>query len=203
VFLDVLAWAFNPLVERSNRSRPTIHLKAYRQCRSFFRLLKIPGIMTGSCLEKLFNRGVIINLAKDYFDLNRFVVAQKQDYAIALDELTQGKKYSHWMWYIFPQIKGLGRSHIAQKYAIRNAEEARAYLAHPILGTKLIECCEVLLGLNSGYTVSEIFGFPDDLKLKSSMTLFASVSAEDSVFHQVVNQYFDGEFDSKTVDIMM
>jgi len=143
-----------------------------------------------------------MNLAKDYFDLNRFVVAQKQDYAVALDELTQGKKYSHWMWYIFPQIEGLGHSHIAQKYAISNAEEAKAYLADSVLGARLVECCEVLLNLDSSYTASEIFGFPDDLKLKSSMTLFASASKSGSVFHQVVNQYFDGEFDSKTIDIL-
>ena len=144
-----------------------------------------------------------MKINEDPYDLNRFVQAQKQDYAIALDELTQGKKYSHWMWYIFPQIEGLGRSHIAQKYAIRNTDEAKTYLADLVLGARLVECCEVLLDLDSSYTASEIFGFPDDLKLKSSMTLFASVSAEDSVFHQVVNQYFDGEFDSKTVDIMM
>ena len=143
-----------------------------------------------------------MNLATDSFDLNRFVVAQKQDYAVALDELTQGKKYSHWMWYIFPQIEGLGHSHIAQKYAIRNIDEAKAYLVHPVLGKRLLECCEVLLGLDGSHTASEIFGFPDDLKLKSSITLFAKVSAEDSVFHQVVNQYFDGEFDSKTIEIL-
>jgi uncharacterized protein (DUF1810 family) len=144
-----------------------------------------------------------MKINEDPYDLNRFVQAQKQDYATALDEITQGQKYSHWMWYIFPQIEGLGRSHIAQKYAIRNTDEAKAYLADLVLGARLVECCEVLLDLDSSYTASEIFGFPDDLKLKSSMTLFASVSAEDSVFHQVVNQYFDGEFDSKTVDIMM
>jgi uncharacterized protein (DUF1810 family) len=143
-----------------------------------------------------------MNINEDPYDLNRFVQAQKQDYAIALDELTQGKKYSHWMWYIFPQIEGLGRSHIAQKYAISNAAEAKAYLADSVLGARLVECCEVLLNLDSSYTASEIFGFPDDLKLKSSMTLFASVSEEDSVFHQVVNQYFDGEFDSKTIDLL-
>jgi uncharacterized protein (DUF1810 family) len=143
-----------------------------------------------------------MNLATDSFDLNRFVVAQKQDYAVALDELTQGKKYSHWMWYIFPQIEGLGRSHIAQKYAISNVEEAKAYIAHPVLGKRLLECCEVLLDLDSSYTASEIFGFPDDLKLKSSMTLFAKVSAKDSVFHQVIEHYFDGEFDSKTINLI-
>ena len=143
-----------------------------------------------------------MNLATDSFDLNRFVVAQKQDYAVALDELTQGKKYSHWMWYIFPQIEGLGHSHIAQKFAIRNINEAKAYLVHPVLGARLIECCKVLLNPDSNYTASEIFGFPDDLKLKSSITLFASISEEYSVFHQVVNQYFDGEFDSKTINIL-
>jgi uncharacterized protein (DUF1810 family) len=140
-----------------------------------------------------------MNLVTDSFGLNRFVVAQKQDYAIALDELTQGKKHSHWMWYIFPQIEGLGRSHIAQKYAISNIVEAEAYLEHSVLGARLVECCEVLLGLDSGYTASEIFGFPDDLKLKSSMTLFASVSKGGSVFHQIIENYFDGEFDSKTI----
>jgi len=143
-----------------------------------------------------------MNINKDPYDLNRFLQAQKQDYAIALDEITQGKKYSHWMWYIFPQIKGLGRSHIAQKYAISNVEEAKAYLADSVLGARIVECCEVLINLDSSYTASEIFGFPDDLKLKSSMTLFAKVSEKDSVFHQVVNQYFDGEFDSKTIEIL-
>ena len=143
-----------------------------------------------------------MKINKDPYDLNRFVQAQKQDYAIALDELTQGKKYSHWMWYIFPQIEGLGRSHIAQKYAISNAEEAKAYIAHPVLGKRLLEFCEVLLDLDSSYTASEIFGFPDDLKLKSSMTLFAKVSAKDSVFHQVIEHYFNSEFDSKTINLI-
>jgi uncharacterized protein (DUF1810 family) len=106
------------------------------------------------------------------------------------------------MWYIFPQIEGLGRSYIAQKYAIRNTEEARAYLAHPILGIRLIECCKVLLDLDGGYTASEIFGFPDDLKLNSSMTLFSSVSGGVSIFHQVIDQYFDGDLDNNTVKIL-
>jgi len=145
---------------------------------------------------------VFVTLEEDLFNLNRFVDAQRLDYAVALDEITQGKKYSHWMWYIFPQIEGLGRSHIAQKYAISNAEEAKAYLAHPVLGLRLLECCEVLLGLGSSYTASEIFGYPDDLKLKSSMTLFASISEEGSVFHQIIEHYFAGEFDSKTIEIL-
>ena len=143
-----------------------------------------------------------MTLEEDLFNLNRFVDAQRLDYAVALDEITQGKKYSHWMWYIFPQIQGLGRSHIAQKYAISNAVEARAYLTHPVLGVRLLECCEVLLNLDSDYTASEIFGFPDDLKLKSSMTLFASISEEGSVFHQIIEHYFAGEFDSKTIEIL-
>jgi len=140
-----------------------------------------------------------MKINEDPYDLNRFVQAQKQDYATALDEITQGQKYSHWMWYIFPQIEGLGRSHIAQKYAISNAEEAKAYLADSVLGARLVECCEVLLNLDSSYTASEIFGFPDDLKLKSSMTLFASISKSGSVFQQIIENYFDGEFDSKTI----
>ena len=143
-----------------------------------------------------------MKINKDPYDLNRFVQAQKQDYAIALDEITQGQKYSHWMWYIFPQIEGLGRSHIAQKYAISNAEEAKAYIAHPVLGKRLLEFCEVLLDLDSSYTASEIFGFPDDLKLKSSMTLFAKVSAKDSVLHKVIEHYFNSEFDSKTINLI-
>ncbi len=143
-----------------------------------------------------------MKINEDPYDLNRFVQAQKQDYAVALDELTQGQKYSHWMWYIFPQIEGLGRSHIAQKYAIRNTDEAKAYLADLVLGARLVECCEVLLGLDSSYTASEIFGFPDDLKLKSSMTLFTSVSEDNSVFHQIIEHYFDGDLDSKTIEII-
>ena len=143
-----------------------------------------------------------MKINEDPYDLNRFVQAQKQDYATALDEITQGQKYSHWMWYIFPQIEGLGRSHIAQKYAIRNAEEAKAYLADLVLGARLVECCKVLLGLDSSHTASEIFGFPDDLKLKSSMRLFANVSNDDSIYHQVIEHYFDGEFDQKTTNIL-
>jgi uncharacterized protein (DUF1810 family) len=142
-----------------------------------------------------------MNLPLDSYDLKRFVEAQKRDYAIALDEISQGQKHSHWMWYIFPQIKGLGHSYIAQKYSILNAEEASTYLAHLVLGTRLIECCEVLISLD-GYTASEIFGYPDDLKLKSSMTLFASVSEGDSVFNQVIEKYFDGEIDMNTVNLL-
>ena len=143
-----------------------------------------------------------MNINEDPYDLARFILAQKRDYVIALDELTQGKKYSHWMWYIFPQTQGLGRSHIAQKYAILNIDEAKAYLSHPVLGARLIECCKVLLNLDSNYTASEIFGFPDDLKLKSSMTLFASASEGSSVFHQVVENYFNADLDSKTIEIL-
>ncbi|HIF29915.1 MAG TPA: DUF1810 domain-containing protein [Candidatus Marinimicrobia bacterium] len=143
-----------------------------------------------------------MNTSKDPYCLNRFVLAQKQDYAIALDELSQGKKHSHWMWFIFPQVKGLGRSYTAKKYAISNATEAKCYLVHPVLGKRLVECCEVLLGLDSSYTASEIFDFPDNLKLKSSITLFASISKDNSVFHQIIKCYFDSELDSKTVEIL-
>jgi len=142
-----------------------------------------------------------MNSTVDIFDLDRFINAQKRDYSIALNELSQGHKYSHWMWYIFPQINGLGRSDIAQKYAIRNEAEVKAYLAHSILGKRLVECSEVLLSLN-GFLASDIFGYPDDVKLRSSMTLFANYSECNSVFHQVIENYFDGKFDEKTIKIL-
>ena len=145
---------------------------------------------------------VIMSLATDPFDLNRFVDVQRRDYIVALDELTQGLKRSHWMWYIFPQIQGLGYSYIAQKYAIRNTKESLAYLAHPVLGNRLVRCCEVLLSLDGDPLAYDIFGHPDDLKLKSSMTLFASVSEGDSVFQQVIDSYFNGDSDDRTIDIL-
>lgn len=136
------------------------------------------------------------------YDLARFVHAQRRDYIIALDGLSQGAKYSHWMWYTFPQIDGLGHSYVVQKCSIRNIAEARAYFVHLVLGKRLIECCEVLLGLGEAYTASEIFGYPDDIKLKSSMTLFANISESNSIFHQIINRYFQGEMDNKTLEIL-
>ena len=133
-------------------------------------------------------------------DLERFVTAQERDYEIALREVQDGCKRSHWMWYIFPQIKGLGHSKTAQYYAIQNAEEAAAYLTHPILGKHLQEMCIALLGLPTS-DAQKVFGYTDSLKLRSSMTLFYHVSHY-FVFKRVLNKFFDGELDQKTISIL-
>lgn len=137
----------------------------------------------------------------DSFDLSRFVQAQQGVYTQALSELQRGRKASHWMWFIFPQIKGLGSSPMAERYAIKNQDEARAYLKHSILGARLSECCEALLH-HHDLTASQIFGYPDDMKLRSSMTLFALVAGDDSVFKRVLDRYFDGQPDGKTLDLV-
>jgi uncharacterized protein (DUF1810 family) len=137
----------------------------------------------------------------DRFDLNRFVQAQEEVYQRALAELKLGRKRSHWMWFIFPQINGLGFRSTAKFYAIKNKEEARAYLDHPFLGKRLRECAEALLKIE-GKSAAEIFGYPDNLKLRSSMTLFAGASAADSVFSRVLDQYFEGEPDQRTLDLL-
>ena len=131
-------------------------------------------------------------------DLSRFLKAQEHDYAQALREIQSGRKRSHWMWYIFPQIQGLGFSSTAQYYAIRDLEEAKAYLAHPVLGTRLKEISSALLDLDE-LSVSEIFGYPDDLKLRSSMTLFRLADLDCEIFEQVLEKYYDGEPDDRTV----
>ena len=120
----------------------------------------------------------------DPFNLERFKLAQKDVYARVIGELRSGKKRTHWMWYIFPQISGLGTSEISQRYSIKSREEVQAYLAHPVLGARLLECSNAILGVE-GRTASEIFGYPDDIKLKSSMTLFAAIAGKDSVFIKV------------------
>jgi len=128
-------------------------------------------------------KSLMANLTKenDRFDLNRFVEAQEEIYPRALAEIKLSRKRSHWMWFIFPQIDGLGHSSTARLYAIKSKEEAKAYLDHPVLGKRLIECSEALLKIK-GKSAEEIFGYPDDLKLRSSMTLFASVSEPDPIF---------------------
>jgi uncharacterized protein (DUF1810 family) len=131
-------------------------------------------------------------------DLQRFIEAQAEDFATALSEIQRGRKHSHWMWYIFPQIDGLGLSAMSKRYAIRNLDQARAYLAHPVLGPRLVRCCEAALEVQ-GRSAHEIFGSPDDMKLRSSATLFAQVSAPRSVFHQVLEKYFDGKVDTATL----
>lgn len=136
----------------------------------------------------------------DPFGLSRFLAAQAGIYDQALSEIEQGSKRSHWMWFIFPQFIGLGNSDYAVKYAIRSLDEARAYLEHPLLGPRLRESAKACFAVE-GKTASEIFGYPDDLKLRSSMTLFAQVSDTGSVFHQVLDKYFDGLPDSRTLEL--
>jgi uncharacterized protein (DUF1810 family) len=134
----------------------------------------------------------------DPYDLERFVGAQKQDYARALAEIMNGRKRSHWIWYIFPQIDGLGSSAMSRRYAIKSQAEARAYLDHVVLGPRLLACVEALLGLE-GRSIEQVFGFPDDRKLRSCATLFAAVSPSGSVFHRLLEKYFQGEPDGATL----
>jgi uncharacterized protein (DUF1810 family) len=137
----------------------------------------------------------------DPFDLNRFVEAQESVYGQALTELRRVRKESHWMWFMFPQLDGLGSSSTAKFYAIKSLEEAKAYLDHQLLGPRLLECCNVLLKCKEK-SASEIFGFPDDLKLRSSMTLFAQVSQSDSVFARLLGRYFGGQLDQRTLELL-
>ena len=135
----------------------------------------------------------------DPYDLQRFVAAQDTGgiYDHATAELRSGRKTSHWMWFIFPQIAGLGRSQMAQAYAITSLAEARAYLAHPVLGPRLTECAAILTGL-SGRTAAQIFGEVDAMKLRSSMTLFHYAAPGEPVFRQALDQYFAGAPDPAT-----
>ena len=137
----------------------------------------------------------------DAFDLDRFVRAQAQVYDDALDEILDGRKTSHWMWFVFPQLAGLGRSETAQRYAIRGLDEAHAYLAHPLLGERLRECTQALLRLE-GRSAHEIFGSPDDMKLHSSLTLFSLVAEPGSAFEKALGQYFDGVRDQATLRLL-
>lgn len=137
----------------------------------------------------------------DPFDLARFISAQEGLYDSVLSELRSGKKRSHWMWFVFPQIAGLGHSSTAVRFAIKSREEAQHYLHHPILGTRLLECADLLLAIK-GRTLSEIFGFPDDQKLKSSMTLFASIAEPNSVFVRVLEHYCHGQRDERTIQLL-
>ena len=137
----------------------------------------------------------------DPYNLQRFLTAQAEDFRRALEELNRGRKESHWIWYIFPQVAGLGHSSMAQKYAIQSREEAVAYLNHPVLGARLNQCCEALLK-HEDKKVQDIMGFPDDLKLRSSMTLFAVVSTEDSIFHKVLDAFYSGRMDERTIALL-
>jgi uncharacterized protein (DUF1810 family) len=137
----------------------------------------------------------------DTNSLDRFVLAQEGTFDTAFDEVSRGRKQTHWMWFIFPQIQGLGFSEFAKYYAIKDLEEATNYLSHPVLGSRLIKISEELLN-NHDRSANAIFGSPDDLKLRSSMTLFAAVPGADPVFQKVIDQFFDGESDKKTQRIL-
>jgi uncharacterized protein (DUF1810 family) len=137
----------------------------------------------------------------DPHKLSRFVHAQANDYDQALSELRSGRKQSHWMWYIFPQFDGLGFSSTSKRYSIKSPAEAEEYLAHPVLGPRLIECAEAVLGV-TGRSAHEILGSPDDVKLKSCATLFACVSPAGSVFERLLDKYYAGERDRKTLSLL-
>jgi uncharacterized protein (DUF1810 family) len=140
-------------------------------------------------------------MTRDPFNLARFLEAQTQDYTKALAEIRSGTKRSHWMWYVFPQLQGLGSSATSRHYAIRSAQEAQAYLDHPILGPRLLECARAVLANRAG-SAEDIFGSTDAVKLRSSATLFASVSAPDSLFQQLIDRYFGGEPDELTLQLL-
>jgi len=136
--------------------------------------------------------------SSDPFDLERFVQAQSPVFAEVCAELDRGSKTSHWMWFVFPQLRQLGRSAMARHYGLAGLNEARAYLAHPLLASRLRDCCERLLALPPGRTALEVFGATDEMKLRSSMTLFAAVRAGDSVFSAVLDRFFAGQRDPLT-----
>lgn len=138
---------------------------------------------------------------KDPHNLKRFLEAQNPLYPRVKAELRSGQKTGHWMWFIFPQLRGLGRSPMANEYGISSREEALAYLQHPILGERLRECTRLVHSVE-GRSVNEIFGYPDDLKFRSSMTLFANVSPQDQIFKHALEKFFEGEPDRLTLQLL-
>ena len=137
-------------------------------------------------------------MANDRFQLQRFVDAQRGAYPTVLGELRAGRKRGHWMWFVFPQIAGLGRSMMAQEFALSSLDEAVAYLAHPVLGPRLRECTALVAGVE-GRSIAEILGYPDDMKFRSSMTLFARAAPDDPIFAACLQKYFAGEPDPLTL----
>ena len=134
----------------------------------------------------------------DPFDLQRFVDAQEPIYGTVIEELTAGRKRSHWMWFIFPQLRGLGSSPTAVRFAISSVDEARAYLDHELLGARLRECAGLVARIE-GRSAEEIFGWPDDMKLRSSMTLFAHAANDNAEFVAVLEKFYGGEEDPATL----
>lgn len=137
----------------------------------------------------------------DQYNLSRFIEAQETTYEVAMLELARGRKDSHWIWYVFPQIEGLGKSDTAKLYSIKSLEEGRVYLEHPVLGPRLVEACEILLNLKNA-SMNKVMGFPDDLKLLSSMTLFENISGENSIFTKIIKVYFDNNRDENSLRII-
>lgn len=135
------------------------------------------------------------------YDLERFIQAQQRDFETALGEIKNGQKQSHWIWYIFPQVAGLGNSVMAKKYAIASKAEAVAYLQHEVLGQRLQQCAQALLQY-SDKSINSIMGFPDDLKLKSSMTLFTAISPPHNLFAKVLDTFYGGEVDEATIKFL-
>ena len=140
-------------------------------------------------------------MTDDLFSLQRFVDAQENIYSAVCSELQSGMKRSHWMWFIFPQIAGLGSSPTAQHFAISSLDEAKAYLQHPVLGPRLIECTD-LVNQISGRSIHDIFGYPDDMKFRSSMTLFAKAASDNTTFRQALQKYFAGRDDDRTLELL-
>jgi uncharacterized protein (DUF1810 family) len=134
----------------------------------------------------------------DPYNLQRFVDAQRSAYETVCAELRAGRKHSHWMWFIFPQIEGLGSSEMAHRFAISSLEEAKAYLEHPVLGARLRECSRLVADVD-GRSVEQIFGYPDDMKFRSSMTLFGRATPDNDVFLECLRKYFEGEADPSTL----
>lgn len=137
----------------------------------------------------------------DPHDLSRFLLAQRDTFSQALAEIRAGSKQSHWMWFVFPQFDGLGFSPMSRQYAIKSIAEAEAYLRHPVLGPRLAQCCEAAVAVD-GRSAAELLGSPDDMKLRSCVTLFAAVSPPGSVFHAVLDRFFHGARDAQTLHLM-
>jgi uncharacterized protein (DUF1810 family) len=140
-------------------------------------------------------------MSQDPYQLQRFIDAQEPVQFRVRAELRAGRKQSHWMWFVFPQVRGLGRSEMAQRYGIGSLDEARAYLAHPVLGARLRECCELVYAVQ-GRTANEIFGSPDDMKFKSSLTLFGRAAPQEKVFADCLRKYFAGVEDPATLALL-
>ncbi len=140
-------------------------------------------------------------MEKEPLTLQRFVSAQRPIYQQVLEELNDGAKRTHWMWYIFPQIKGLGVNEMARYYSLENLQEARMYLAHPVLGSRLRECCEIVLNIRNK-TAAQIFGHPDDLKFRSCLTLFNLAAPDEVLFKKLIDKYYKGFLDPKSIEIL-